>query len=253
MYLWLEEYDIYLKENHNTIWRKIAKQIQKMIFSLRVAALSLLLGLNAENLFVKDLGLVTIPVPNREIKPYTVISEDMFTTTEFTGFIKDFDYEVSYSSLDGRMTTATLAAGLPVPMAFISQAAGFYMDDPKLEIVSIPVAPGQMIGGSIYPVQYVNLYIRQPADSDISGLFRQDTAPENRTETVSIANLKVSAVLDGNGNDIYAFDSKISGKSKAEILVLAVRPDQKQTIVNAAASAGETSGTSIRFTIANTK
>ncbi len=24
-----------------------------------------------------------------EIKPYTVISKDMFTTTEFTGFIKD--------------------------------------------------------------------------------------------------------------------------------------------------------------------
>ena len=125
----------------------MAKQILKIILSLGAAALSLLLGLNAEKLFVRNLGLVTIPVPNREIEPYTVISEDMFTTTEFTGFIKDFDYAVSYSSLDGRMTTATLAAGLPVPMAFISQAAGFYMDDPKLEIVSVPVAPEQMIVG----------------------------------------------------------------------------------------------------------
>ena len=119
--------------NHNTFWRIMAKQILKIILSLGAVALSLLCGLNAEKLFVKNLGLVTIPVPNREIEPYTVIAEDMFTTTEFTGYIKDFDYAVSYSSLDGRMTTGTLAAGLPVPMAFISQAAGFYMDDPKLE------------------------------------------------------------------------------------------------------------------------
>ena len=178
----------------------------------------------------------------------------MFTTTEFTGFIKDFDYAVSYSSLDGRMTTATLAAGLPVPMAFISQAAGFYMDDPKLEIVSVPVAPGQVIGGNIYPDQYVNLYIRQPAVSGMSGSFPEDTSAENRTETVRISNLKVSAVLDGNGNDIYASDSKISGKSRAEILVLAVRPDQTQTIVNAAAASAEKdSGISIWVTIASTK
>ncbi len=236
----------------------MAKKILKIILSLGAVALSLLCGLNAEKLFVKNLGLVTIPVPNREIEPYTVISEDMFTTTEFTGYIKDFDYAVSYSSLDGRMTTATLAAGLPVPMAFISQAAGFYMDDPKLEIVSVPVAPGQMVGGNIYPDQYVNLYIRQPADSGQSGSFRQDfqtsAEPEERVETIRIANLKVSAVLDGNGNDIYASDSKTLGKSKAEILVLAVRPDQTQTIVNAAAaSADEDSGTSIWVTIANTK
>ena len=67
----------------------MTKQILKIILSLCAAALSILLGLNAEKLFVKNLGLVTIPVPVREIEPYTVISEDMFTTTEFTGFIKD--------------------------------------------------------------------------------------------------------------------------------------------------------------------
>lgn len=236
----------------------MAKQILKIILSLGAVALSLLLGLNAEKLFVRNLGLVTLPVPNREIEPYTVISEDMFTTTEFTGFIKDFDYAVSYSSLDGRMTTATLAAGLPVPMAFISQAAGFYMDDPKLEIVSVPVAPGQMIGGNIYPDQYVNLYIRRIAGIDTNAALQQDDMfrdyGQRRSETVRISNLKVSAVLDGNGNDIYASDSKLTGKSHAEILVLAVRPDQTQTIVEAAAaSADETSGTSIWVTIANTK
>ena len=236
----------------------MAKQILKIILSLGAAALSLLLGLNAEKLFVRNLGLVTIPVPNREIEPYTVISEDMFTTTEFTGFIKDFDYAVSYSSLDGRMTTATLAAGLPVPMAFISQAAGFYMDDPKLEIVSVPVAPEQMIGGNIYPDQYVNLYIRRSAGNDTSDGFQQDHMfpddGQSQSGTVRIANLKVSAVLDGNGNDIYAADSRTTGKSRAEILVLAVRPDQTQTIVEAAAaSADDTSGTSIWVTIANIK
>ena len=63
--------------NHSIIWRKMAKQILKIILSLGAAALSLLCGLNAEKLFVKNLGLVTIPVPNREIEPYTVITEDM--------------------------------------------------------------------------------------------------------------------------------------------------------------------------------
>ena len=234
----------------------MVKQILKIILSLGAAALSLLCGLNAEKLFVKNLGLVTIPVPNREIEPYTVISEDMFTTTEFTGYIKDFDYAVSYSSLDGRMTTGTLAAGLPVPMAFISQAAGFYMDDPKLEIVSIPVAPGQMIGGNIYPDQYINLYIRQ--ETKASQGFDETLSSWNngntKYETVKISNLKVSAVLDENGNDIYATDGKISGKNHAEILVLAVRPDQTQTIVDAAAAAENAeSGTSIWITIANRK
>lgn len=240
----------------------MAKQILKIILSLGAAALSLLCGLNAEKLFVKNLGLVTIPVPVREIEPYTVITEDMFTTTEFTGYIKDFDYAVSYSSLDGRMTTGTLAAGLPVPMAFISQSAGFYMDDPKLEIVSIPVAPGQMIGGNIYPDQYVNLYIRQKAGNSNASFYSQGFADSISSQTMEapnyevmkISNLKVSAVLDENGNDIYASDNKISGKTHAEILVLAVRPDQTQTIVEAATDATmENSDTALWVTIANSK
>ena len=239
----------------------MAKQILKIILSLGAAALSLLCGLNAEKLFVKNLGLVTIPVPNREIEPYTVITEDMFTTTEFTGYIRDFDYAVSYSSLDGRMTTATLAAGLPVPMAFISQAAGFYMDDPKLEIVSVPVSPGQMIGGNIYPDQYVNLYIRQKTGKNdpisVNRGFPDSPLSEPAADLygiTKISNLKVSAVLDENGNDIYASDGKLSGKSHASILILAVRPDQAQTVVEAAAdSLLEKSGTAIWVTIANSK
>ena len=240
----------------------MAKQILKIILSLGAATLSILCGLNAEKLVVKNLGLVTIPVPNREIEPYTVITEDMFTTTEFTGYIKDFDYAVSYSSLDGRMTTGTLAAGLPVPMAFISQAAGFYMDDPKLEIVSVPVEPGQMIGGNIYPDQYVNLYIRQKSEiknlSNISSSFPDSPAAgelsDDAYEVTKISNLKVSAVLDENGNDIYASDGKLSGRNHAAILVLAVRPDQAQTIVEAAAdSLPEYSNTIVWVTIANSK
>ena len=77
---------------HRIIWRKKTKQILKIILSLGAAELSLLCGLNAEKLFVKNLGLLTIPIPNREIEPYTVITEDMFTTTELIGYIKEFDY-----------------------------------------------------------------------------------------------------------------------------------------------------------------
>ena len=73
-------------------------------------------------------------------------------------------------------------------------------------------------------------------------------------EVVKISNLKVSAVLDENGNDIYASDSKISGKTHAEILVLAVRPDQAQTVVEAAANAmKDDSETTLWVTIANSK
>lgn len=239
----------------------MTNKILKTVLSLAAAALSLLLGMNAEKLFVKNLGLVTIPVPVREIEPYTVISGDMFTTAEFTGYIRDFDYALSYSSLDGRMTTATLAAGLPVPMAFISQAAGFYMDDPKLEIVSIPAAPEQMVGGNIYPDQYVNLYIRQKAKGTASpwqsseygdGLIRQ--TDDTVFETVKIPNLKVSAVLDSNGNDIYSSNAKSTGRTRAEVLVLAVRPDQTQAIIEAAtASEDPESGTDIWVTIASRK
>ena len=73
-------------------------------------------------------------------------------------------------------------------------------------------------------------------------------------EVMKISNLKVSAVLDENGNDIYASDSKISGKTHAEILVLAVRPDQAQTVVEAAADAmRDDSDTTLWVTIANSK
>ena len=63
----------------------MTNKILKTVLSLAAAELSLLLGMNAEKLFVKNLGLVTIPVPVREIEPYTVISGEMFTTAEFTG------------------------------------------------------------------------------------------------------------------------------------------------------------------------
>ena len=136
------------------------------------------------------------------------------------------------------------------------------MDDPKLEIVSIPVAPGQMIGGNIYPDQYVNLYIRQKAGNSNASFYSQGFADSISSQTMEapnyevmkISNLKVSAVLDENGNDIYASDSKISGKTHAEILVLAVRPDQTQTIVEAATDATmENSDTALWVTIANSK
>ena len=238
------------------------KQILKIVFSFAAVALSLLLGFNAEKIFVKNLNLVTIPVPNKEIEPYTVLSEDMFTTKEFSGFIKDFDYAESYSSLDGRLTTASLAQGLLVPMAFISQSTGFYMDDPKLEVVSIPLDPGRMVGGNVFPGQYINLYIQQKsAAAENQTVFEaaENTLEENSFQnsssgTAKIANLKVSAILDGNGNDIYASDSKITGKTSPAIIVLAVRPDQAKTIVDAAADAGkENSDTIIWVTIANTK
>ena len=54
---------------HSIIWRKKTKQILKIILSLGAAELSLLCSLNAEKLFVKNLDLVTIPVPNKEIEP----------------------------------------------------------------------------------------------------------------------------------------------------------------------------------------
>lgn len=135
------------------------------------------------------------------------------------------------------------------------------MDDPKLEIVSVPVAPGQMIGGNIYPDQYVNLYIRQKTQvknsSYLSQGFSDSLSSQNSEddyEIVKISNLKVSAVLDENGNDIYSSDSKLSGKTHAEILVLAVRPDQAQTVVEAAADAmKENSETMLWVTIANSK
>ena len=61
-------------------------------------------------------------------------------------------------------------------------------------------------------------------------------------------------MLDENGNDIYASDSKISGKTRAAILVLAVRPDQAQTVVDAAANAVKNdSDTTLWITIANSK
>ena len=237
---------------------KTMKQILKIVFSFAAVALSLLLGFNAEKIFVKNLNLVTIPVPNKEIEPYTVLSEDMFTTKEFSGYIKDFDYAESYSSLDGRLTTASLAQGLPVPMAFISQSTGFYMDDPKLEVVSIPLDPGRMIGGNVFPGQYVNMYIQKEGSSSagtqssFGAAFPTESGSESNT--VKIANLKVSAILDGNGNDIYASDSKVTGKTSPAIIVLAVRPDQAKTIVDAAADAGkENSDTIIWVTIANTK
>ncbi|MBQ6519259.1 MAG: hypothetical protein IJI14_11100, partial [Anaerolineaceae bacterium] len=160
------------------------------------------------------------------------------------------------------LTTASLAQGLPVPMAFISQSTEFYMDDPKLEVVSIPLDPGRMVGGNVFPGQYVNLYIQK----ENSGKSAADTSwstpdgsmfeasSESSSDTVKIGNLKVSAILDGNGNDIYASDSKVTGKTSPAIIVLAVRPDQAKTIVDAAADAGkENSDTIIWVTIANTK
>lgn len=239
------------------------KQILKILLSSAAVALSLFLGFNAEKIFVKKLNLVTIPVPIQEIEPYTVLTEDMFTTIEFSGFIKDFDYAESYSSLDGRLTTASLAQGLPVPMAFISQSTGYYMDDPKLEIVSVPLSPGRMIGGNVFPGQYVNLYIQseEPSqNSQAAGLdsaegaaFWLDTSSgSSNSGIVKISNLKVSAILDQNGNDIYT--SSGSAKTSPAIIVLAVRSDQANSIVAAAADAEkENSDTIIWVTIANTK
>lgn len=247
------------------------RNIVKIIVSVAAIALSLLLGLNAEKLFVKNLDLVTIPIPNREIEPYTILSEDMFTTKEFTSYLKDFDYAESFSQLDGRMTTSTLAQGLPVPMAFISQSTGFYMDDPKLEIVSVPVMPSQMVGGNVYPGQNINLYVMEkgktaetssaPSADPFAGsgenLFQlptavQTTAAENSVRKIS--NLKVSAVLDQYGKDIYVSEKNSPADRYAAILVLAVRPDQTESIVKAAVAAeNDPDATKMWVTIANTK
>ena len=231
------------------------KNIIKIIASLAAIGLSLFLGLNAQKLFVRNLDLVTIPIPNTEIEAYTILTDDMFTTKEFTSFIKDFDYAESFAQLDGRMTTSTLAQGLPVPMAFISQSTGFYLDDPKLEIVSIPVNPSQMVGGNVFPGQYINLYVSNETPVNSASQKNSSQFAINGSEDsnlIKITNLKVSAVLDQYGKDIYVQEKNAPADRHAAILVLAVRPDQTETIVNNAVKA-EDSNAKMWITIANTK
>ena len=153
----------------------MAKQILKIILSFSAVVLSLHCGLNAEKLFVKNLGLVTIPVPNREIEPYTVITEDMFTTTEFTGYIKDFDYAASYSSLDGRIRNASL----PVKIGIGILAVGVLGYGAALGIGGRK----KHFSGILELESGPSILVKDPSDPEIVKRYRQ---PKNLYEMASL-------------------------------------------------------------------
>jgi hypothetical protein len=187
--------------------------------------------------YLKNISLVSLPVPKADIEPYTLLSPDLFQMEDFPSALVEGHqgYAQTLGELSGRISTTRLLAGLPVPIRQAETPGIFRLADPGLEVLSLPVAPENIVGGQVRVGEKVNLY-RTNAWTELE----EDSSsqkPVEKGEVNWIATVPVVAVLakDGAQTGEQTQGSENSRTPPVQILVVAALPETAARILEAQA------------------
>lgn len=219
-----------------------------------IGLLAILIALGAgyygRNQYLEAVSTYQIPVPIQPIPAYTVLSLDMFELREMPRTVEALPYFQYTRDLEGKISTVSLPAGLPVPSANASPAAGFRLAAPEFEVIAIPVEPVSAVGGQIRIGERVNLYQVAP-EKPATMASGSPSSDQPIFQTVLIAgNVQVVDVRTSQGvsadagrqaKDASALNSS-SQTEQVQILTLAVKPEAVTLILNALATSKKQSG-----------
>jgi hypothetical protein len=213
-----------------------------------------------------------VPVAAVSIPPYTLITADMLHSRNLPRPLLAEPIYAEAGDLVGLMTTQALVADQVIYHHQAVPPQAFRLASPDLEVVSVPVATEQAVGGALRVGSRVNLY-RIVTDLSLAqaGLLRAQgaTAPGHASitttqfsevtllaESAPVVDVRektgVQATQDaspptnsrpGSSSSAASSDARPSQRVPIQIVTLAVRHDQAQEIVRLM---GE-SGTAVKF------
>jgi Flp pilus assembly protein CpaB len=234
----------------NPIKEKVMNRITQFIIGLIAIALALGAGFYGRNLYLKEVSTYQVPVPVNALPAYTILGADMFQMREMPRMMEPLPYFQSIQNLDGMISTVPLPAGLPIAQANAVPVEQFRLADAAFEVLSIPVEPVSAVGGQIRIGEHVNLYQVSPEKADIGNSNTPVNAqPEFKVEliagsilVVDVRNAQGVAAESGQKSDGNSTFNSSPQNEQVQILILAVKPERVNDILNAVANAKKQGG-----------
>jgi hypothetical protein len=207
-------------------------------------------GFYGRNLYLKEVSTYLVPVPINAIPTYTILGADMFQMREMPRTMESLPYYQSTQDLEGKISTVSLPADLPVAQANVVPVTQFRLADAAYEVLSIPVEPVSAVGGQIRIGEHINLYqvLPEKTDSenvDISANDQQSFNVDLIAESILIVDVRNAQGVAAEFNQESEENSTFSGSPQTEqvqILTVAVMPEFVSVILNAVAESKKQGG-----------
>ena len=221
-------------------------------FAIGIIAILIALaaGFYGRNQYLEAVSTYQVPVPVKDIPAYTVLTFDMFQMREMPRSLESLPYFQTTKDLEGKISSVSLPAGLPVSSANAMQVARFRLAPANFEVISIPVEPVSAVGGQIHIGEHVNLYQVVPemrslstsgSSSSDQPIFQTDLLAGNVLVVDVRTSQGVSADINQQGQDKSTLNSSPQTE-QVQILTLAVKPEAVSIILNALATSKKQGG-----------
>ena len=225
-------------------------RVTQFMIGLIAIALALGAGFYGRNLYLKEVSTYQVPVPVNAIPANTILTADMFQMREMPRTLEALPYHQSIQKLDGKISTVSLPAGLPVAQANAVPVTHFRLADADFEVLSIPVEPVSAVGGQIQIGERVNLYQILPEKIDPENA--NSSVNDQQPFKVELIATSILVVDVRNAQGVAAESNQKSGGSstfssspqneQVQILTLAVKPEVVDVILNAVAASKKQGG-----------
>jgi Flp pilus assembly protein CpaB len=222
----------------------------QFIIGFIAVVVALVAGLYGRNLYLKEVSTYQVPVPINAIPAYAILDADMFQMREMPRTFASLPYYQSTQDLEGKTSTVSLPAGLPVALASAVPVTQFRLADAAFEVLSIPVEPVSAVGGQIRIGEHVNLYQVLPEKIDSENTaFSGNDQPTFKVELIArsvlVVDVRNAQGVAAESNQKSEDNSTFGGSPQNEqvqILTLAVEPEDVDAILTAVAASQKQGG-----------
>ncbi|MEL7592262.1 MAG: RcpC/CpaB family pilus assembly protein [Anaerolineaceae bacterium] len=207
-------------------------------------------GFYGRNLYLKEVSTYQVPVPINAIPAYAILDTDMFQMREMPRTMASLPYYQSTQDLEGKISTVSLPAELPIAQANALPVTQFRLADAAFEVLSIPVEPVSAVGGQIRIGEHVNLYQVLPEEIDpentaISATDLSTFKVDLIARSVLVVDVRNAQGVAAESNQTSEDNSTFGGSPQNEqvqILTLAVEPKDVDVILTAVAASKKQGG-----------
>ena len=168
---------------------------------------------------------VTVPYATQTISPGTEITEDKIGTIEVPpsmlkgNVIQSVSQVVNkYASSDSIIPEGSLFYSRYVVPKEQLEAAIIYDYPEDYVLYNLPVDMENTYGNSIFPGNYIDIYLKVINSADANGVVSEDKIMIGKL----IENVRVIAVKDSNGNNVFA---NLDEKESPSLVIFAVPED----------------------------
>ena len=207
-------------------------------------------GFYGRNLYLKEVSTYQVPVPINAIPAYAILDADMFQMREMPRTMASLPYYQSTQDLEGKISTVSLPAELPVAQANAVPVTQFRLADAAYEVLSIPVEPVSAVGGQIRIGEHVNLYQVlseeiDPENTAVSANYQSTFKVDLSARSVLVVDVRNAQGVAADSNQTNEDNSTFGGSPQNEqvqILTLAVEPKNVDVILTAVAASKKQGG-----------